>query len=40
MLLVRLEISQRSDYQARRNQFLTDQIAQLDRKIQEIQELR
>jgi len=39
MLLVRLEISQRTDYQTRRNQFLTDQITLLDRKIQEIQEL-
>ena len=39
MLLVRLEISQRTDYQTRRNQFLTGQIAQLDRKIEEIQEL-
>ncbi len=39
MLLIRLEISQRTDYQTRRNQFLTGQIAQLDRKIEEIQEL-
>jgi type IV pilus assembly protein PilN len=39
MLLVRLEIGQRIDYQQRRNQFLTNQMAQLDRKIQEIQEL-
>ena len=39
MVLVHMEFSRRIDYQQQRNQFLTSELAVLDRKIKEIQEL-
>lgn len=39
MVMVRMEFSRRIDYQQQRNQLLTSELAVLDQKIKEIQEL-